>query len=68
MPQARSEDHFALRIIWPVDRGAECERGERAHAGHGHQVSARGLDADLIEHPLREPGDFTRHGLDDRQQ
>ena len=61
--EVRADVTRSSEAVWPVDRGAECERGERADARHGHQVSARGLDADFIEHPLREPGNFIRHDL-----
>jgi hypothetical protein len=51
--------------VWLVHGGAECERGERANAGHCHQASARRLDADLIDHLLAELLNLTGHRADD---
>jgi hypothetical protein len=56
------------KTIWAIDSGAKGERGEWTHAGHGHQLSARGFDADLVEHSLCESADFIGHDLDNRQQ
>lgn len=54
--------------VWPVDGGAERERGDRTNAGNAHQPPADLLPANDVDNLLRQPGEFLRRACEVRKK
>ncbi len=67
-PEMRAHVPGSPEAVWPVDRGPEDERRDRADPGHAHQAPADLLTARQLQNLLREPGELRQHRSQDRQE